>query len=68
MLEDLDGLLLRGEYPPMVVACPDGICSGRDRLGAIHSFHVDGRGGRSGKPAPPGPERVRVHRPKTTGA
>jgi enterochelin esterase-like enzyme len=25
MLEDLDGMILRGECPPMVVACPDGI-------------------------------------------
>jgi len=30
----------------MVVACPDGIYSGRDRLSSIHSFYVNGRGGR----------------------
>lgn len=46
MLEDLDALILRGECPPMVVACPDGIYSGRDRLSSIHSFYVNGRGGR----------------------
>ena len=46
MLEDLDDRILRGECPPMVVACPDGIYGGRDVLSGIHSFYVNGRGGR----------------------
>jgi S-formylglutathione hydrolase FrmB len=46
MLEDLDGLILRGECPPVVVACPDATYGGRDKFSEIHSFYVNGLGGR----------------------
>lgn len=46
MLDDLDGLIVRGEVPPVIVACPDGTYGGRDLLCDRHSFYVNGCGGR----------------------
>ncbi|QDV34554.1 alpha/beta hydrolase [Tautonia plasticadhaerens] len=42
----LDRMILRGEMPPVVVACPDGLYSGENRTGEPHSLFVNGRGGR----------------------
>jgi hypothetical protein len=46
MLRNLDAMILRGEVPPVVVACPDGTYGGRDLLCETHSFYVNGLGGR----------------------
>lgn len=45
-IEELDAMILRGESPPVVVACPDGTYSGENRLRAHHSLFVNGLGGR----------------------
>jgi S-formylglutathione hydrolase FrmB len=37
----VDELILRGQFPPAVIACPDGTYDN-----AKHSFYVNGRGGR----------------------
>ncbi|WP_435020210.1 alpha/beta hydrolase [Tundrisphaera sp. TA3] len=46
LLEELDAMILRGECPPVVVACPDGNYSGRNWVFAKHSLFVNGDGGR----------------------
>jgi enterochelin esterase-like enzyme len=46
LLSDLDEMIVRGEFPPAVVACPDGTYGGRDLLRETHSFYVNGLGGR----------------------
>jgi S-formylglutathione hydrolase FrmB len=46
LLRQVDNLILRGEFPPVVLACPDGTYEGRNRLSAKHSFYVNGLGGR----------------------
>ena len=46
LLEVVDQLIVRGELPPAVLACPDGTYSGWNRLNAKHSFYVNGSGGR----------------------
>jgi S-formylglutathione hydrolase FrmB len=46
LLEVVDELIIRGEFPPAVLACPDGTYSGWNRLNAKHSFYVNGSGGR----------------------
>jgi enterochelin esterase-like enzyme len=42
----LDDLIVRGEVPPVVVACLDGSYGGRDLLREKHSFYLNGLGGR----------------------
>jgi len=42
----LDGMILRGEFPPVVVVCPDGMISGRNRRRDPHSLFVNGVNGR----------------------
>jgi S-formylglutathione hydrolase FrmB len=46
LLEVVDELIVRGEIPPAILACPDGIYGGRNRLNAKHSLYVNGSGGR----------------------
>ena len=46
LLSDLDSMIVRGEFPPAIVACPDGIYSGRDLVCDKHSFYINGLGGR----------------------
>ena len=46
IIEVLDGMIARGEFPPAVVACPDGTYEGENRLKDTHSLYVNGRGGR----------------------
>ena len=46
LLSDLDDMILRGECPPVVVACPDGTYGGRNRFQEPHSLYVNGTGGR----------------------
>jgi S-formylglutathione hydrolase FrmB len=46
MIEELDGMISRGEFPPAIVACPDGSYEGSNRLKDRHSLYVNGRGGR----------------------
>jgi S-formylglutathione hydrolase FrmB len=46
LLRELDDLIVRGEFPPVVVACPDGSYGGWNSLNAKHSFYVNGIGGR----------------------
>ncbi len=45
-IHDLDDLIVRGEVPPMVVASPDGNYGPDDRGRQVHSFYLNGRGGR----------------------
>jgi S-formylglutathione hydrolase FrmB len=45
-LKLLDGMIQRGEFPPAVVACPDGTLEGKNRFSSKHSFYMNGRGGR----------------------
>jgi pimeloyl-ACP methyl ester carboxylesterase len=42
----LDRLIQRGEFPPVVVACPDGTIQGENRTRSQHSFYINGCGGR----------------------
>jgi S-formylglutathione hydrolase FrmB len=46
MIEELDGMICRGEFPPAIVACPDGTYEGANRLRDHHSLYVNGLGGR----------------------
>lgn len=46
LLRQVDELIVSGEFPPTVLACPDGTYEGRNRLNAKHSFYVNGLGGR----------------------
>jgi hypothetical protein len=43
-IEFLDWAILRGWMPPVIVACPDGIISGRNRIAAPHSLYINGGG------------------------
>lgn len=44
-LETLDDLIVSGEIPPMIVACPDGTYGGTGGLTEQHSFYINGMGG-----------------------
>jgi S-formylglutathione hydrolase FrmB len=46
LLSELEDLMARGEFPPTVVACPDGTYEGWNRFNAKHSLYVNGLGGR----------------------
>jgi enterochelin esterase-like enzyme len=46
LVSSLDELIGCGRFPPAVVACPDGTYSCRDRFRDVHSFYVNGLGGR----------------------
>jgi enterochelin esterase-like enzyme len=46
VIETVDGMIARGEFPPAVLACPDGTYEGDNRLKDIHSLYVNGLGGR----------------------
>jgi S-formylglutathione hydrolase FrmB len=46
LLRQVDDLIVRGKFPPAVLACPDGTYKGWNRLNARHSFYVNGLGGR----------------------
>jgi S-formylglutathione hydrolase FrmB len=45
-LRVLDELIIRGDFPPAIAACPDGSYGGWNRLNAQHSLYVNGLGGR----------------------
>lgn len=45
-LVQLDRMIQRGEFPPVVVACPDGSIGGENWLRDPHSFYVNGCHGR----------------------
>ncbi len=45
-LVQLDRMIQRGEFPPVVVACPDGSIGGENWLSDPHSFYVNGCHGR----------------------
>ncbi len=45
-LKKLDRMILRGEMPPVVVACADGFYNGENQINGVHSLYVNGRGGR----------------------
>jgi hypothetical protein len=42
----LDGMMLRGEMPRVVIAAPDGTYDGKNRIIGTHSLWVNGLGGR----------------------
>lgn len=46
LLGIVDDLILRGEFPPAIIACPDGMYSGWNRFNSKHSLYVNGGGGR----------------------
>ena len=45
-LKELDDLIVRGEFPPAIVACADGTYNGWDRFHKKHSLYVNGLAGR----------------------
>ena len=45
-ITELDGMIARGEFPPAIVACPDGLISGENRVRGPHSMFVNGVMGR----------------------
>ncbi|RUL86466.1 alpha/beta hydrolase [Tautonia sociabilis] len=45
-LQQLDAMILRGEIPPVVVACPDGTYEGENHIRSTHSLFINGKGGR----------------------
>jgi S-formylglutathione hydrolase FrmB len=45
-IDELDALIQQGEFPPIVIAVPDGTLSGRDSIRAKHSLFINGEGGR----------------------
>ena len=46
LLNIVDDLIVCGEFPPAIIACPDGTYGGRNRYNAKHSLYVNGCGGR----------------------
>jgi len=46
LLRVVDELILRGEFPPAIIACPDGTYGGWNRYNTKHSLYVNGCGGR----------------------
>jgi poly(3-hydroxybutyrate) depolymerase len=46
LLVQLDGMILRGEFPPTIVAIPDGMISGENKIREPHSLFVNGVNGR----------------------
>jgi S-formylglutathione hydrolase FrmB len=46
LLNIVDNLILCGQFPPSIVACPDGTYGGRNQYNAKHSLYVNGCGGR----------------------
>lgn len=42
----LDTLIRHGHFPPVILACPDGVYNGTSQIAAQHSFYVNGLGGR----------------------
>ena len=43
---ELDGMIRRGAFPPAIVAMPDGLIDGENRINGPHSFFLNGRFGR----------------------
>jgi S-formylglutathione hydrolase FrmB len=46
VIETVDAMIAKGEFPPSVVACPDGTYEGVNRFKDPHSLYVNGLGGR----------------------
>ena len=46
LLVQLDGMILRGEFPPAIVIYPDGMISGENKIREPHSLFVNGVNGR----------------------
>jgi S-formylglutathione hydrolase FrmB len=46
IIETVDAMIARGEFPPAIIACPDGTYEGVNRISAHHSLYVNGLGGR----------------------
>jgi S-formylglutathione hydrolase FrmB len=46
LLNIVDNLILRGEFPSAIIACPDGMYGGTNGFRARHSLYINGRGGR----------------------
>jgi len=42
----LDRMIQEGTFPPVIVVCPDGTITGRNRLNERHSFYMNGIHGR----------------------
>jgi hypothetical protein len=48
LLHEIDHLIRCGQFPPTIVACPDGSYGGWNPLNAKHSLYINGVGGRFG--------------------
>jgi S-formylglutathione hydrolase FrmB len=46
LLQAVDEMIVHGEFPPALLACPDGTYSGWNQLNAKHSLYVNGSTGR----------------------
>lgn len=46
IIETVDAMIAQGDFPPSVVACPDGTFEGANRIKEPHSLFVNGRAGR----------------------
>jgi S-formylglutathione hydrolase FrmB len=46
IIETLDAMIARGEFPPTIIAGPDGTYEGENRIKSHHSLYVNGRDGR----------------------
>jgi S-formylglutathione hydrolase FrmB len=46
IIETVDAMIANGEFPPAVLACPDGTYEGVNRFKDPHSLYVNGKGGR----------------------
>ena len=45
-IADLDAMIGSGAFPPTIVAMPDGLIDGENRINGPHSFYLNGRFGR----------------------
>jgi S-formylglutathione hydrolase FrmB len=46
VIGQVDAMIARGEFPPAIIACPDGTYEGDNRREDHHSLYVNGLGGR----------------------
>jgi S-formylglutathione hydrolase FrmB len=43
---ELDRMIAAGEFPPAIIACPDGVITGENRFREPHSMYINGENGR----------------------
>jgi S-formylglutathione hydrolase FrmB len=42
IIKQVDALIARGEFPPAIIACPDGMIDGTNNRNSRHSFYLNG--------------------------